>query len=90
MTTVSQDTDPAAVQLMEACYARMTPADKLCRVRQLTLAVSRLALAGLQTRHPDLDQAELLRELALLRLGPESFASAYPPTTEPDGALRPS
>jgi hypothetical protein len=52
----------------------MSPAENLRRVRQLTLAVTRLALAGRRMSEPQSDDAEHLRKLALERLGPETFA----------------
>ncbi len=83
-----QDTDPAVVQRFDAQYARMSPTDKLRRVRQLTLAVTRLALAGRRMREPRLDEAEHLRKLALQRLGPETFARVYGDAPEPHGTRR--
>lgn len=88
--TAYQDTDPAALRQLDALYARMAPADKLRRVRQLTLAVNRLALAGRQMRDPELGRAEHLRQLARQRLGPEAFARIYDAEPEPDGTRRAS
>ncbi len=80
-----QDTDPAIIERLDARYARMSPTDKLRRVRQLTLAVARLALAGRRMREPRSDDAEQLRQLAVQRLGPETFARVYGSAPEPDG-----
>ena len=85
MTKLFPDTDAAALRQLDACYIHMTPADKLRRVRQLTLAVNQLALAGRRMRDPNLGEAELLRQLALQRLGPETVASVYDALLEPDG-----
>ncbi|MCG6957709.1 MAG: hypothetical protein LJF04_17095 [Gemmatimonadetes bacterium] len=90
MTTTHQDTDPAALRQFDARYARMSPTDKLRRVRQLTLAVARLALAGRRMREPQSDEAEHLRQLALQRLGSETFSRVYGNAPEPDGTRRAS
>jgi hypothetical protein len=55
----------------------MTPAEKLRRMSELTLAVSRLSLAGLAARHPGDSQQQLLLRLARLRLGDELVDRAY-------------
>ena len=85
VTTPLQDTDPAALRQMDASYARMQPEDKLRRVRQLTVTVARLALAGRRMRDPESEYLEHLRQLARQRLGPEIFARVYNGTAEPDG-----
>lgn len=78
------------VRRLDARYARMSPRDKLCRVRQLTLAVTRLALAGRRMREPRSDEAEHVRELARQRLGSETFARVYGAAPEPRGTRRAS
>jgi len=90
VTTAHQDTDPAIIKRFDARYARMSPTDKLRRVRQLTLAVARLALAGWRMREPRSEEAEHLRELARQRLGSETFARVYGDAPEPDGTRRTS
>jgi hypothetical protein len=90
VTTTHQDTDPAIVQRFDARYARLSPTDKLNRVRQLTLAVTQLALAGRRMREPASDEAEHLRELARQRLGPDTFARVYGDAPEPNGTRRAS
>lgn len=85
MTTPLQDTDPAALRQLDAQYARMSPAEKLYRVRQLTLTATRLALAGRRVREPQSQDSEHLRQLAVQRLGPETFARVYSRTSETDG-----
>ncbi len=71
------DTDAEAARLMTALYRGMTPAEKLERVRDLTLSANRLALAGLRSRHPLDDESALLLRLARLRLGERLTALAY-------------
>ena len=62
---------------MRGLYQRMTPAEKLERVRQLTLTSARLALAGLRERHPDETDRALLLRLAHIRLGRALAERAY-------------
>lgn len=62
---------------MTTHYAQMSPEDKLRRVRELTIAVSRLAMAGLRTRHPGETEGELLLRLARIRLGDDIVNAAY-------------
>jgi hypothetical protein len=83
MASPLRDTDPDILQRMSALYARMTPAQKLARVRDLTLAVNALALAGLRARHPHEQEGQLLLRLARRRLGEDLTAKAYPPQAGP-------
>ena len=64
------DDTPAAVrEVIDAAYRGMTPADKLERARQLSLAVTALALEGARLRQPGAARGELLADLGRLRLG---------------------
>lgn len=78
------DTDAATTVRMDELYRRMTPADKLERVRALTLLVERLAWAGLRSRHPKEPEASLKMRLARLRLGPDLFERVFPGALERD------
>ncbi len=55
----------------------MTPAAKLERVRDLTLAANALALAGLRNAYPQDDEGTLLLRLARRRLGDEVIDRTY-------------
>jgi hypothetical protein len=77
MSLAPGDTDAAALAVMTDLYARMTPAEKLERVRDLAIMSARLSLAGLRQRHPQEDERSLLLRLARLRLGDELVARAY-------------
>ena len=79
MSLAPGDTDPVALSVMTELYARMTPAEKLERVRDLTLTSARLALAGLRARHPGEDEGALLLRLARIRLGDELLEGVYSP-----------
>jgi hypothetical protein len=81
---VPTDTDATTLARMDELYRRMTPAEKLQKVRELTLVVNGLALAGLRDRYPDDPEARLLLRLARQRLGAELFERVYPGTLESD------
>jgi hypothetical protein len=63
--------------VQRALYALMSPAEKLKRMSELTLAVNQLALAGLRARHPRESQQQLLLRLARLRLGTDVVDRVY-------------
>jgi hypothetical protein len=71
------DTSNDVRSVQQALYASMTPSQKLRRMSELTMAVNRLALAGLAGRHPDESQQGLLLRLARLRLGDDLVDRAY-------------
>lgn len=58
-------------------YKRMTPAEKLRRMQELTMAVNLLAMAGLRRRHPTDSESELLMRLARIRLGDDVVDKVY-------------
>lgn len=78
MPPIPADTDPSAAEVMDELYARMSPARKLARVRDLTLMANRVALEGLRARHPDETERELLLRLARVRLGSDVVDRIYP------------
>ena len=63
------DTSDEARRILSQMYASLTPAEKLRRMSQLTLAANQLALVGLAARHPEESRQKLLLRLARLRLG---------------------
>lgn len=71
------DTSPDARRVQQALYASMTPAEKLRRMSELTLAANRLAFAGLAARYPRESREELLLRLARLRLGDDLVDRVY-------------
>lgn len=71
------DTPPDVLGVMSSLYRRMSPSEKLRRVRDLTLAANELALEGLRKRHPREAESELLLRLARIRLGDELVDEAY-------------
>ena len=71
------DTSPDVRRVQKELYASMTPAEKLSRMSQLTVAANELALAGLRARHPDESRQDLLLRLARLRLGDDLVDRVY-------------
>lgn len=71
------DTDAAAQRFLDRRYAEMSLAEKAERLRAVTLAANRMALAGLRLRHPGASEGELLLELARLRLGDDLVKRVY-------------
>jgi hypothetical protein len=80
------DTTPDVAARQVEQYRRMSPAEKLRRVSDLTLGACLLSLAGLRERYPDAPERDLLLRLAVLRLGAETVARAYGWVAPPDGA----
>lgn len=75
--------DPRAEALVFARLRETSGAAKLAAMRRLTVASRRLALAGLQRRHPGASAVELRRRLADIVLGEELAVRAYGPAPSP-------
>lgn len=58
-------------------YRKMTPSQKLERVRALTRAVQELALLDVLRRHPDADEREQALRVASRWLEPELMVRAF-------------
>lgn len=71
------DTSVAAQKMIDRRYAEMSVAERADRLRAVTLAANRMALAGLRLRHPDATDRELLLALARLRLGDDLVDRVY-------------
>jgi hypothetical protein len=71
------DTDPAIEAMLIEGYRRMSPAQKLERVRALTRAVQELALVDIRRRHPDADDRELALRLASRWIEPDLMLRAF-------------
>ena len=74
---VVSDTSPVVEALLVEGYRKMSPSEKLERVRQLTRAVQELALLDIRRRHPDADERELALRLASRWLEPELMLRAF-------------
>jgi hypothetical protein len=71
------DTDPSIKALLIEGYRRMSPSQKLERVRALTRTVQELALADIRRRHPDADDRERALRLASRWIAPELMVRAF-------------
>jgi hypothetical protein len=78
-TTVSptEDTHPAIEALLIEGYRRMSPSEKLERVRALNRTVQELALADIRRRHPAADEREQALRLASRWIEPELMLRAF-------------
>ncbi len=81
---LAADTPLAIEQMQVDAWRRMSPADKLALVTNLNDAVRALALAGIRQRHPDASPREQFLRLAILNLGRDLAARAYPEIDELD------
>jgi hypothetical protein len=75
--SVVNDTAPAMAELLRRRYAAMSLTEKAERLRAITLAANRMALAGLRARHPHASESSLLLELARMRLGDDLVRRVY-------------
>jgi hypothetical protein len=73
----TDDTDPAIKALLIEGYRRMSPSQKMERVRALTRAVQELALADIRRRHPDADDRERALRLASRWIEPDLMVRAF-------------
>ncbi len=73
----ADDTDPDIDRRLMDAYRAMTPVQKAARIAEDSLAVERLALAGISLRHPNGSATERLLALAVLRLGEATAHHAY-------------
>ena len=71
------DTHPAIKALLIDGYRKMSAAEKIDRIRSLTLAVQELALADIRRRHPEADAREQSLRLASRWIEPALMARAF-------------
>jgi hypothetical protein len=71
------DTSLDAERVLVEGYRRMSPGEKLRRVRELTHAVQQMALARIRAAHPADGEAELRLRLASLWLDPQVMKEAF-------------
>ncbi len=71
------DTDPRVEAMVIEGYRRMTPSQKLERVRALTRAVQELALMDIRRKHPDADEREQMLRLASRWIEPDLMVRAF-------------
>jgi hypothetical protein len=73
----TNDTHPKIEALLVEGYRKMSPSQKLERVRALTQAVQELALLDVRRRHPDADVREQSLRVASRWIEPELMARAF-------------
>lgn len=71
------DTPPEVEAILVAGYQRMTPAERLARACDLSLAVRQLALSRLRSEHPNASERELRLRLAALTIDAETMRRAF-------------
>ena len=76
-TDPTNDTHPKIEAFLVEGYRRMSPTQKLERVRALTRAVQELALLDVRRRHPDADSREQALRVASRWIEPELMAQAF-------------
>lgn len=81
---LSLDTDPEIEARLIEAWRSMTPAEKAVRVAGLSHAARTMAYAGIRARFPDAPPHEQALRLAVVLLGPELAAQAYPDTATLD------
>jgi hypothetical protein len=74
---VIDDTHPTIARMILDGYRRMTPAEKLARCADLSLAVRQLAAARIRTEHPQADDHEVRLRVAALLYPPELMMRAF-------------
>lgn len=84
-TGAPNDTHPAIEAMLVEGYRRMSPAQKLERVRALTRAVQELALADVRRRHPNADEREQALRVASRWIEPELMSRAFGWDVESNG-----
>ena len=84
-TGAPNDTHPTVEALLIEGYRRMSPAEKLERVRALTRAVQELALADVRRRHPNADEREQALRVASRWIEPELMSRAFGWDVEANG-----
>jgi hypothetical protein len=71
------DTHPKIQALLIEGYRKMSPAQKIDRVRALTRAVQELALLDVRRRHPNADARELALRVASRWIHPDLMVRAF-------------
>ena len=71
------DTSANAQKVQDDLLRKLSPAEKLQMVRDLTIGVQKLAFAGLRHRKPHLTDDEIWLELATRRLGGDVVRKIY-------------
>ena len=71
------ETHPAVEAFLIEGYRRMSPSEKLERVRALTRAIQELALADVRRRHPEAGELEQALRVASRWIEPDLMFRAF-------------
>jgi len=63
IATMASDTSPEAAAIQAEIFRRMTPEERLRIALELSEEMRNITLAGLRSRHPEMSEEELRREL---------------------------
>ena len=77
MSLFSRDTRPDTFALLLQGYRRMTPAQKIARVADLSTASRQMAQARIRKEHPDADDFEIRLRVGALILGRETMLRVF-------------
>lgn len=77
MNPTKNDTSPEIQKILIDGYSKMTPAEKIKRMTELSKAVQQLALARIKTQYGDIPEREQMLRLAALRLDRETMIRVY-------------
>lgn len=79
---MDRHTTPEARRVLVEGLRRMTPSQKLARVRSLNRSVPQMARAGIRMRHPNAGEAEIRIRLARLWLDDATLEAIVGPLPE--------
>lgn len=85
MDWLNSDTSPEAEAVLIEGYRRMSTVEKANRIRALTIAGQRLALARIHAQYGDLPERELRLRLAALWLPRDLMIAAFGWDPEKEG-----
>ncbi len=85
MLPQDNDTHPEIHQMLIEGYRRMTPAEKMQRVNELTKGVQQMALARLIKQYPDATEKEHRLRLGALWLDRETMIKVFDWDPEKEG-----
>jgi hypothetical protein len=66
-----RDTHPKIAAMLVEGFRRMTPAQKLARVFDMSLAVRQLSASRIRSEHPDLEPRAIQERVAEICYGPD-------------------
>lgn len=77
MKTQSPDTHPDVEKIIIEAYRRMTPAERVAKMRQLNEWGSQLAFAEVRRRYPDAPEREIWLRVASRHISADLMRKAF-------------